>query len=67
MRRMPPVQGLLCRAAAAVLAAVLLAGPGSTVSAQPGAPPALGGVARLRSWFNANRAHVKAILLLSPT
>lgn len=67
MRRMPPVQRLLCRAAAAVLSAALLVAPGSSVSAQRGAPPPLGGVARLKSWFNANRSHVKAILLLSPT
>lgn len=65
MSRMTPSRRLgIC---AAALAAALLALPPLETAAQSAAPRLLGGVERLKSWFNANRSHVKAILLLSPT
>ena len=59
------VRTRLLAALAPLMAIALLAAP----SAQ--APPAklrqLAGSDELRTWFNANRAHPRAILLLSPT
>lgn len=53
------------RAAAAALGVAVL------LSAAPSAtqvtPKPLGGVGQLKTWFNANKAHARAILLLSPT
>ena len=53
------------RIAAALFAAAALS---PAPQAAPRAlPRPLGGVGQLQAWFNANTAHVKAVLLLSPT
>lgn len=48
----------------AVAAALLLT---AVPRAQVSTPRPLGGVEQLKTWFNANKSHAKAILLLSPT
>jgi hypothetical protein len=53
------------RVLAALLAAAVLCGPAA--SAQPAKLRQLGGVDEMKQWFNANTAHPRAILLLSPT
>ncbi|HJY34653.1 MAG TPA: hypothetical protein VJ260_07360 [Vicinamibacterales bacterium] len=53
------------RLLAAVAAVALLAGP--SAQAQSAKLRQLGGVDELKAWFNANRAHPRAVLLLSPT
>jgi hypothetical protein len=53
------------RAAAAAVAAALLL-TAAPRAAQP-TPAPLGGVEQLKAWFNANKAHTRALLLLSPT
>jgi hypothetical protein len=69
---------LRLRAGATVLAvAVLVSAHAAPFAAQsapaqgarPTAPPipALGGVAGMKVWFNANAGHVRTVLLLSPT
>jgi hypothetical protein len=52
------------RAAAALLAALIVSAA-APAAQKPPAP--LGGVERLKAWFNDNRSHPRAILLLSPT
>jgi len=49
-----------------LLAAAVLFGP-SPQAAQPAKLRQLGGVEEMKAWFNANKAHPKAIILLSPT
>jgi hypothetical protein len=49
----------------ALVAVAVLLGP--SPAAQRAALRQLGGVAEMRSWFNANQAHARAIILLSPT
>jgi hypothetical protein len=51
--------------AAAALAACALLAPAPR--AAQWAPRPLGGVEQLKSWFNANQSHARAIMLLSPT
>jgi len=53
------------RLLAAVAALALLAGP--SAQAQSAKLRQLGGVDELKAWFNANRTHPRAVLLLSPT
>ena len=53
------------RLLAAVAAVAVLAAP--TAQAQSAKLRQLGGVDELKAWFNANRAHPRAVLLLSPT
>ena len=53
------------RLLAALVGMALLAAP--SAQAQPAKLRQLGGVDELKTWFNANRAHPRAILLLSPT
>jgi hypothetical protein len=53
------------RVFASLLAAAVLFGP--VPQAQPAKLRQLGGVEEMKSWFNANKAHARAIILLSPT
>lgn len=53
------------RLLAALVAVALLAAP--PAQAQPAKLRQLGGVDELKAWFNANTAHPRAVLLLSPT
>jgi hypothetical protein len=57
---------LRAKLSGALLAAAILFGP-TPDAAQPANLRPLGGIDALKSWFNANTSHVKAILLLSPT
>lgn len=50
----------------ALLAAAVLFGP-SPQASQPANLRQLGGVDEMKSWFNANKTHARAIILLSPT
>jgi hypothetical protein len=59
-------RSLRLRLSAALAAAILLLAPWSS-AAQPGKLPQLAGIDELKSWFNANQAHARAIFLLSPT
>jgi len=61
---MTPVCSRLRSAAAVAVAALFLTA--APRAAQP-TPKPLGGVGALQTWFNANKTHPKAILLLSPT
>jgi len=51
------------------LVAILLLVPGLTIrpAGQASLLQPLAGVDELKSWFNANRAHARLVLLLSPT
>jgi hypothetical protein len=62
MRR-PSMRLRLC---GALLAAAVLFGP-SPHAAQPATLRQLGGIDDMKSWFNSNTGHVRAIFLLSPT
>ena len=53
------------RLLAALVAAALLAAP--PARAQSAKLRQLGGIGELKTWFDANRAHPRAVLLLSPT
>jgi hypothetical protein len=57
------VSRLRAVAMAAAVAVLLTVSP----RAQVVTPRPLGGVEQLKAWFNANKSHAKAILLLSPT
>jgi hypothetical protein len=59
-------RSLLVQLGGALLGAVVLLGS-SPQAAQPAKLKQLRGISELTSWFNANTAHVKAIILLSPT
>ena len=59
------VRTRLFAALAPLIAIALLAAP--SAQAQPAKLRQLAGIDELRTWFNANRAHPRAILLLSPT
>jgi hypothetical protein len=59
----PSMRMRLC---SAVLAAAVLFGP-SPRAAQPTSLRRLGGIDELKSWFNANQGHARALFLLSPT
>jgi hypothetical protein len=59
------MRSLQLRVAAALVAAALLIAPAA--ASQGPAVRGLGGVDGLKQWFNANRTHARAILLLSPT
>lgn len=56
---------LRVRLSGALLAAAVLLGP--SPAAQPASLRPLGGIDEMRSWFNANTSHARAIFLLSPT
>ena len=56
---------LRVRVSGALLAAAVLLGP--SPAAQPASLRPLGGIDEMRSWFNANASHARAIFLLSPT
>jgi len=58
------VRTRLLAALVPLMAIALLAAP---AQAQPAKLRQLGGVDELKAWFNANRAHPRAVLLLSPT
>ena len=51
-----------CRAIAPLIAALWLLAAAPAPQLRP-----LNGIADLKSWFNANRTHPRAIFLLSPT
>jgi hypothetical protein len=51
---------------AVALAAIVLMMVSGPAGQGPQLPP-LRGVDELKSWFNANRAHARLLLLLSPT
>jgi hypothetical protein len=59
------VRTRLLAALVPLMAIALLAAP--SAQAQPAKLRQLGGVDELKAWFNANRAHPRAVLLLSPT
>ncbi len=50
----------------ALLVASVLIGP-SPDALQPATLRRLGGIDEMKSWFNANRGHVRVLFLLSPT
>jgi hypothetical protein len=54
------------RLCGALLAAAVLLGP-SPRAAQPQSLRHLGGIDEVKSWFNANQAHIRILFLLSPT
>ena len=53
------------RAGAALVAVVVLIGV--SPQAQPAKLKHLDGIGELKAWFNANTAHARSIILLSPT
>jgi hypothetical protein len=54
------------RATGAIVAVAILLGSAPR-AAQPAKLAQLGGIDELKSWFNANQGHLKAVFLLSPT
>jgi len=61
-----PLSSVRVRLFAALLIASVLIGP-SPDAAQPAKLERLGGIDEMKSWFNANRGHVRVLFLLSPT
>jgi hypothetical protein len=62
---MPSSGSFRIRLGAVLIAVALLVAPSAARQGSPIRP--LGGIAEMKSWFNANQGHARVIFLLSPT